>query len=224
MFLGVWALHPAHRAEARAALPDFLRGLGGRPRWSAAVLLAYPLWLHFSGPQRYHGTGFDPRVHNEDLAAYAAFPAPLAGRRGGLDTSLAPNPTEENSFFGIPLLLLAVVCFVHAVAAAPTRPAGPPCGRWRVTGAVFAVLSLGPAVKWFGRAHRASRCRTRCSARCRCSTPRCRPGWRWCRAGRRAAAGVRVDCVRAGSPAPTHLRWSLAVRGRRCCRCCRCRC
>ncbi|GAB3941961.1 hypothetical protein GCM10027614_28180 [Micromonospora vulcania] len=48
VFLAVWALHPARRAEARAVLPTFLRGLGVTAV-VAGVLLAYPLWLHFAG-------------------------------------------------------------------------------------------------------------------------------------------------------------------------------
>ncbi len=83
VFVAVWALHPANRAEARAVLPSFLRGLVVTAV-VAGALLAYPLWLHFAGPQRFHGTGFDAVIHSEDIAAYAAVPPPLAGRRGRL--------------------------------------------------------------------------------------------------------------------------------------------
>jgi hypothetical protein len=143
VFLGVWAL--SQRAEARAALPTFVRGLavtGG----VAVVLLSYPLWLHFFGPQRFHGTGFDPKVHNEDLAAFAAFPDRSLAGVAGLRTGLAPNPTEENSFFGVPLLVLASVCFALLWRRADV-------GRravlraLAVTGGVFLVLSLGPELK-----------------------------------------------------------------------------
>jgi hypothetical protein len=143
VFLGVWAL--SQRAEARAALPTFVRGLavtGG----VAVVLLSYPLWLHFFGPQRFHGTGFDPKVHNEDLAAFAAFPDRSLAGVAGLGTGLAPNPTEENSFFGVPLLVLAAICFTLLWRRADV-------GRravlraLAVTGGVFLVLSLGPELK-----------------------------------------------------------------------------
>ncbi|MGN9912346.1 DUF2079 domain-containing protein [Phytohabitans sp. LJ34] len=143
VFLGVWAL--SRRAEARAALPPFLRGLavaGG----TALVLLSYPLWLHFFGPQRFHGTGFDPKVHNEDLAAFAAFPERSLAGVAGLGTGLAPNPTEENSFFGLPLLLLAIACFVllWRRAEAGRRAV---LRALAVTAGVFFVLSLGPELK-----------------------------------------------------------------------------
>jgi len=143
LFLGVWTI--SQKGEARAALPDFVRGLAVTAG-TALVLLSYPLWLHFFGPQRFHGTGFDPKVHNEDLAAFAAFPERSLAGAAGLDTGLAPNPTEENSFFGLPLLLLAIACFVllwrHADAGRRAM-----LRALAVTAGVFFVLSLGPELK-----------------------------------------------------------------------------
>ncbi|KAB1915298.1 DUF2079 domain-containing protein [Micromonospora sp. AMSO31t] len=149
LFLLVWALHPARRAEARAALPSFLRGLGVTALVSG-VLLAYPLWLHFAGPQRFHGTGFDPMIHSEDIAAFGSYPRRSLAGWAGLGTSLAPNPTEENSFFGIPLLLLAVACFVLLRRRAD-RAFRATLTALGVTALVFAVLSWGPTAKWNGR-------------------------------------------------------------------------
>ncbi|MEH1168323.1 DUF2079 domain-containing protein [Micromonospora sp. CPCC 205539] len=149
VFVAVWAVHPAHRAEARAALPTFLRGLG-MTAVTAGALLSYPLWLHFAGPQRFHGTGFDPVIHSEDIAAFAAFPRRSLAGEAGLGTALAPNPTEENSFFGIPLLVLTVVCFVALWRRAD---AGRRATLWAlgVTALIFAVLSFGPVAKVDGR-------------------------------------------------------------------------
>ncbi|MFE9958888.1 DUF2079 domain-containing protein [Micromonospora sp. NPDC005299] len=149
LFLLVWALHPARRAEARAALPSFLRGLGVTALVSG-VLLAYPLWLHFAGPQRFHGTGFDPLIHSEDIAAFGSYPRRSLAGWAGLGTSLAPNPTEENSFFGIPLLLLAVACFVLLRRRAD-RAFRATLTALGVTALIFAVLSWGPTAKWNGR-------------------------------------------------------------------------
>ncbi|MFE9652324.1 DUF2079 domain-containing protein [Micromonospora sp. NPDC006431] len=149
LFLLVWALHPARRAEVRAALPRFAAGLGVTAL-VAGALLAYPLWLHFAGPQRFHGTGFDPLIHSEDIAAYGSYPRRSLAGWAGLGTSLAPNPTEENSFFGIPLLLLAVACFglLWRRADRAFRASLTALG---VTAVVFAVLSWGPTAKWNGR-------------------------------------------------------------------------
>ncbi|MCM0676760.1 DUF2079 domain-containing protein [Micromonospora phytophila] len=149
VFVTVWALHPANRAEARAALPTFLRGLGVTAV-VAGVLLAYPLWLHFAGPQRFHGTGFDAVIHSEDVVAYGAYPQRSLAGEVGLGTRLAPNPTEENSFFGLPLLLLAVACFVALWRRAD---AGRRATLWALgaTAVVFTVLSFGPEAKVDGR-------------------------------------------------------------------------
>ncbi|MER7332062.1 MULTISPECIES: DUF2079 domain-containing protein [unclassified Micromonospora] len=145
VFVAVWALHPARRAEARAVLPAFLRGLAVTAV-VAGVLLAYPLWLHFAGPQRFHGTGFDAVIHSEDVVAFGAYPRRSLAGEVGLGTRLAPNPTEENSFFGIPLLLLAVACFVALWRRAD---AGRRATLWAlgVTAVVFTVLSFGPEAK-----------------------------------------------------------------------------
>ncbi|GAA4567590.1 glycosyl transferase [Micromonospora coerulea] len=148
-FLALWAVQPSRGAEVRAALPHFLRGLGVTAL-VAGVLLAYPLWLHFAGPQRFHGTGFDPLVHSEDIAAYGSYPRRSLAGWAGLGTSLAPNPTEENSFFGIPLLLLAVACFGLLWRRADRAFRAT---LWALAGSAvaFAVLSWGPQAKWNGR-------------------------------------------------------------------------
>lgn len=146
VFMLVWVL--GRRSEARALAGRFFHGLvvaGG----VAGALLAYPLWLHFFGPQRYHGIGFDQRIHSEDLAAYGGYPARSLGGLAWHDARLAPNPTEETTFFGIPLLVLVVACFaVLWRAASPDRRLV--LRALGVTALVFAVLSLGPRLKWHG--------------------------------------------------------------------------
>ncbi|MEU1761043.1 DUF2079 domain-containing protein [Micromonospora sp. NPDC005257] len=149
VFLAVWALHPVRRSEVRAALPRMAAGLGVTAL-VAGALLAYPLWLHFLGPQRFHGTGFDPLIHSEDIAAYGSFPRRSLAGWAGWGTSLAPNPTEENSFFGVPLLLLALACFALLWRRAD-RAFRATLAALGVTAVVFAVLSWGPSVKWNGR-------------------------------------------------------------------------
>lgn len=149
VFLGAWALTPSRRADVRAALGPFVRGLAVSGA-VAAVLLSYPLWMHFFGPQTFDGTGFDPRIHSEDIAAYGAFPQRSLAGVAGLGTSLAPNPTEENSFFGVPLLLLAAVCLVMLWRRADARRRAT-LRALAITAAVFTVLSWGPRAKINGK-------------------------------------------------------------------------
>jgi len=134
VFVGLWALW--HRADARTAAPAFLRGLAATAA-VCLVLLAYPLYLQFAGPQRYHGIGFEQRVHSEDLAAFGAFPYLSVARLAGGWTKLAPNLTEETTFFGPLLLVLIVACAVLL-----WRRRGVPA--LALTGLFFAVLALGP--------------------------------------------------------------------------------
>jgi len=140
VFLACWSAY--HRRQAAEALPGFLRGLAVAAL-VAGLLLAYPLWLHFFGPQRYHGTGFDLRVHAEDLLAFGAFPQRSLAGGAGFGTDLAPNPTEESSFFGLPLLALVAACLVLLWRRPVVRALA-------ITAGVFAVLSLGPRLKVAG--------------------------------------------------------------------------
>ena len=145
IFAAVWAL--SRPDEARAAARPFLRGIavaGG----ISFVLLAYPLWLHFLGPGTFKGIGFDQRRHSEDLLSFGAYPDRSLPGRAGLRTNLAPNPTEETTYFGIPLLVLTVVIFVllwRASAGDPRRRAL--LRALAITGGVFAVLALGPRLR-----------------------------------------------------------------------------
>jgi hypothetical protein len=146
VFVVTWAL--LRPAEARAVAAPFLRGLGVAAL-VALVLLAYPLWLHFFGPQRYQGIGFDQRIHAEDLAAYGSFPERSLAGWLGFTKRLAPNPTEETTFFGLPLLLLVLVGFL-LLWRCSDRARRAVLFALGVTGLVFAVLSLGPRLKWDG--------------------------------------------------------------------------
>ncbi len=134
VFVLAWAAQD--RASARVATPAFLRGLGVAAA-VAGVLLAYPLYRQFAGPQRYHGIGFDQRWHSEDLASFGALPYLSPGRFLGLWVKLAPNWSEETTFFGPALLVLTVACFVVLWRRRVVRALA-------VTAVFLAVLALGP--------------------------------------------------------------------------------
>jgi hypothetical protein len=104
--------------------------------------------MQFAGPGSYHGTGFDQITHSEDLMAYGAFPRRSLAGVLGLDGRLAANPTEENSFFGVPMLLVAIGAAVLALR--PTRDLARRSLARAVVGSalLFAVLSLGPRLKF----------------------------------------------------------------------------
>jgi hypothetical protein len=141
IFVLVYALF--RPAEVRARLRPFLAGL-----WpallTAGVLLAYPLWFQFFGPQSYRGLPDLVLGYGTDVRAFAAF-AQSSLVRHGASHSTYGGPPEENTFFGAPLLiavgLIVVWLWRRQVAVRALT----------VVALVFAVLSLGRTVKVGGR-------------------------------------------------------------------------
>ncbi|WP_433532115.1 hypothetical protein ACQPYA_08740 [Micromonospora sp. CA-263727] len=141
---GVFALGYAlaDRAAARRLAPS----TAGRVAVGAAVagvLSAYPLWFQFFGPGHYRGMPFHAYGYQLDAASFTASARQTLFGENHLPGQLAPNPTEENSFFGSGLLVLAVIVtiwlwrrpLVRALAAG---------------GLLFALLSLGARVRLDG--------------------------------------------------------------------------
>ncbi len=87
-----------------------LRPLGTGLAVAAGVsllLVAFPLWWQFFGPQSYgrleHG------LVGNDAAAFTAFATESAAGHREVARELSLNRTEENAFFGWPLILLLLV-------------------------------------------------------------------------------------------------------------------
>ncbi|WP_330331248.1 glycosyltransferase family 2 protein [Streptomyces sp. NBC_00536] len=101
-------------------------------------LVIYPLYWQFSGPQSYHSVlhgdnaGNSPRALIE-FAGRSLFGDPeTAGR-------LSLNTTEQNAFYGWPLLAFGAIVCVWMWRSRLVRALA-------VTGVVAAVLSLGPLI------------------------------------------------------------------------------
>ncbi|WP_425412940.1 hypothetical protein [Micromonospora nigra] len=139
--VGALALgRPALRRRAR----PFLAGLGVAAV-VAGALLAYPLYVQLLGPGAYHGLSRLIRGYSTDLASFVAYSREsLAGDARGA-VGLAKNPTEENAFFGWPLVLLvaALVWWLRRNVVVLALAA---------LGMIFAVLSLGREVRFERRA------------------------------------------------------------------------
>lgn len=146
VFMITWSAARATRAEARAALPTVAAALGVAAV-VAGVLLAYPIYMHFAGPQSFSGTGFNQRFYAEDIGSYWGYPSRSLAGLAGLGSDLAPNPTEETSFFGPPLLGLVLVAWVVLwQRATPGRRAT--LRALAVTGVSFILLSFGPRLRF----------------------------------------------------------------------------
>jgi hypothetical protein len=96
-------------SAARAAWRPFLVGLG-IAAGTAAVLLAYPLWFQFFGPQHYRDLPFGPDSYWTDLSTYGSYASQSAASIGHVGGApLAPNLSEQNSFYGYALLGMCVL-------------------------------------------------------------------------------------------------------------------
>jgi hypothetical protein len=133
------------RREIGRCVPDALKRLG-ITTLAAGVVLAYPLYFQFFGPQHYRSLPRHPDIPSfgADVASYWTFSRrALFGHTPAMN-GLAQAPPEENTFFGWPLLILLVMILVW---------------RWRepavrllaLVAVVFAALSLGPQIRWAGQ-------------------------------------------------------------------------
>lgn len=124
----------APRAAARTLWP-LTAGLATAALISTAFL-AYPLWLQFAGPQHVPNGPFSPRYFAADLASFTAI-SPMSFAGDASTDRLSTGPTEYNTYFGLPLILVAA----GAVLWLWRRPVATACA---ITAVVMCALSLGP--------------------------------------------------------------------------------
>jgi len=127
----------------RAGWRTLLGGLGIALAVSLP-LLAYPLWFQFAGPEHYAGLPFTHFLYADPMSYVSFATQSLAGGADAPGRYAMGNLTEENGFFGWPLVLLTlglVGWFRHSVAV---RAAA-------LTGALFALLSLGNQIHLRGQ-------------------------------------------------------------------------
>ena len=100
----------------------------------ALVLTGPALWWQFFGPQSYRLIDHGPM--GNDLESFAQFPSESLGGVFAPGQNVAINPTEENAYFGWPLLVLVAAAAFWLWRNRVARAAA-------VTIAVLSVLSLG---------------------------------------------------------------------------------
>ena len=140
VFTGVYALQ--RRDEVKPVIRRFITGLGVAALTSA-VLLAYPLYVQFFGPGRYRGLPFTLDRFVTDMASIWTFSSESLAGNVEQAKQVSISVTEENAFFGFPLLILIGV-IVYWLRRRPVV--------WALlaTGAMFAALAAGPHVVLFG--------------------------------------------------------------------------
>ncbi|MGW4947951.1 hypothetical protein ACWEOZ_40900 [Actinoplanes sp. NPDC004185] len=126
-------------AEVRGYWRRFLAGLGVAGI-TAVVPLAYPLWFQFTGPQSYSGQPFEPGKFVTDLLSLGAYARQSLAGNAAIARELSVSPTEENTFYGVPLLVLLVVSLVLVWRNLAARAAA-------IAGLVLLIMSMGPELR-----------------------------------------------------------------------------
>ncbi|WP_443074719.1 dolichyl-phosphate beta-glucosyltransferase [Streptomyces sp. NBC_01431] len=128
----------ARRDAARAALRPLAKGLG-YALGICLVLIAYPLYWQFAGAQSYHSVLHGDSAGNSPLALVEFASRSLLGDDATAD-KLALNRTEQNAFYGWPLVALAFALVVRLWRE-------PLVKALAFTGAAAAILSLGQKIR-----------------------------------------------------------------------------
>ncbi|MDI3384639.1 glycosyltransferase family 2 protein [Streptomyces sp. B-S-A8] len=135
MLLFAVAYAVVRRDVARAAWRPLGKGLAVGAG-VALVLVAYPLYWQFFGPQSYRSVLHGEGTGNSPLALLSFAERSLAGSREAAEP-LALNITEQNAFYGWPLVALAAAITAGLWERAAVRALA-------FTALAAAFLSLGP--------------------------------------------------------------------------------
>jgi hypothetical protein len=127
------------RRTISADVRPFLAGLGVAVAFSA-VLLAYPLWWQFFGPNTYHGLSAGVKAFSTDVAAFPAFGTQSIFGSITNDAHLSQSIAEQNTFFGWPMLIAVVAAIYWLRRQVVARALA-------AAGLVLALLSLGATIK-----------------------------------------------------------------------------
>jgi hypothetical protein len=114
---------------------------------AALVLLAYPLWFQFAGPQSVPNAPFPASYYSADVASFFVT-SPLSLFGSAANARLATGAAEYNTFLGWPLLLVAVGLAVWLWQSRALRPV---VAALALTGVVMTAFALGPQVVVDGR-------------------------------------------------------------------------
>ncbi|MDT0531573.1 hypothetical protein RM555_21530 [Micromonospora sp. DSM 115977] len=129
-------------ARTRAVAGTFAAalGVGGA---LALLVTAYPIWFQFNGPQSYRGLqGGVFHSWGEDLAAFVTFARDTVAGDEAVEKTI--GLTEQNTWFGWPLVLLSLVALVLLVRRSLAARI------LAVLVVVFTVASIGPKVRLNG--------------------------------------------------------------------------
>jgi len=132
-------------SQPQQALDDAVRfatGLGVAVG-VAGVLLAYPLWFQFSGPQHYTGPFVWAPNWYLDVVAYPSYGNNSIAGWFGSGSRFNNDPDETNAYLGLPLMLLCVATAILLWRVLAVRVAA-------VVGLAFMIFSFGDKIRLQG--------------------------------------------------------------------------
>ncbi len=125
-----------------------LRGIAPPLALAAAIALMLteiPLWWQFFGPQSYRSIDHGPM--GNDLKAIVQFPSESLGGLFAPGQYVAINETEQNAYFGWPLLLVLAVTVALLWRERVVRAAGGVIAVFGVWAILSGLLQLGTALR-----------------------------------------------------------------------------
>ncbi|SCG35087.1 hypothetical protein GA0070613_0137 [Micromonospora inositola] len=141
--LVVVAAYVAQRPRAAWARAGAFLAAGGVGAGLALLLAAYPIWFQFNGPQSYRGLqGGVFHSWGEDLAAFVTFARDTVAGDEAVERTI--GLTEQNTWFGWPLVLVALVALALLVRRSLAARI------LAVLVVVFSVAAIGPKVRFDG--------------------------------------------------------------------------
>ncbi|MFG2963124.1 dolichyl-phosphate beta-glucosyltransferase [Streptomyces sp. NPDC048288] len=141
--LGMVLFAAAYAAVRPQVAKEAWRPLGKGLLLAGAVclpLVAFPLYWQFSGPQSYHSVLHGDNAGNSPLSLLAFSERSMLFGDAGRANELSLNPTEQNAFYGWPLVLLAFAIVVRLWQR-------PLVKALAFTSVAAAVLSMGPEIR-----------------------------------------------------------------------------
>ncbi|MFJ9350298.1 dolichyl-phosphate beta-glucosyltransferase [Streptomyces sp. NPDC101237] len=141
--LGMVLFAAAYAAARPEVARESWRPLGKGLLIAGAVCLpvvAYPLYWQFSGPQSYHSVLHGDNAGNSPLSLLGFSERSMLFGDAARANELSLNPTEQNAFYGWPLVLLAFAITVRLWSR-------PLVKALAFTAVAAAVLSMGPKIR-----------------------------------------------------------------------------
>jgi hypothetical protein len=108
----------------------------------AGVLVGYPLWFQFAGPQHWHGLMDFARYYGNSIDSFYTLPSQSLGGDPTISPTTVGN-SEQNAYLGVPLVVLLLLVVARFRRDPWIRAFG-------ISAVLLASLTLGRSIWLFG--------------------------------------------------------------------------